>query len=78
MLPSADELHGDTDFIFQQDVAPADTNTGTNTWSVTMVLVCLMQTCLNLWGVVKRKMRDTGTNSADDLKAQSNLGLRNT
>ena len=29
MLPSADDLHGDADFIFQLDLAPAHTAKGT-------------------------------------------------
>ncbi len=29
MLPSADRLYGDADFIFQQDLAPAHTAKGT-------------------------------------------------
>ncbi len=29
MLPSADKLYGDDDFIFQQDLAPAHTAKGT-------------------------------------------------
>ncbi len=32
MLPSADKLHGDADFIFQQDLAPAHTAKGTKSW----------------------------------------------
>ncbi len=32
MLPSADELYGDDDFIFQQDLAPAHTAKGTKSW----------------------------------------------
>ncbi len=32
MLPSADELYGDADFIFQQDLAPAHTAKGTKSW----------------------------------------------
>ncbi len=38
MLPSADKLYGDADFIFQQDLAPAHTAKGT----MTMVLLCLI------------------------------------
>ncbi len=67
MLPSADKLYGDADFIFQQDLAPAHTAKGTKSW-------------LNDHGVgvldwpanspeLKRKMRDTRPNNADDLKA---------
>ncbi len=32
MLPSADKLYGDTDFIFQQDLAPAHTAKGIKSW----------------------------------------------
>ncbi len=32
MLPSADKLYGDADFIFQQDVAPVYTAKGTKSW----------------------------------------------
>ncbi len=32
MLPSADKLYGDADFIFQQDVAPAHTAKSTKSW----------------------------------------------
>ncbi len=67
MLPSADKLYGDADFIFQQDLAPAHTAKGTKSW-------------LNDHGVgvldwpanspeLKRKMRDTRPNNADELKA---------
>ncbi len=32
MLPSADKLYGDADFIFQQDLAPAHTDKCTKSW----------------------------------------------
>ncbi len=32
MLPAADKLYGDADFIFQQDLAPAHTAKGTKSW----------------------------------------------
>ncbi len=32
MLPSADQLYGDADLIFQQDLAPAHTAKGTGSW----------------------------------------------
>ncbi len=32
MLPAADQLYGDADFIFQQDLAPAHTAKGTKSW----------------------------------------------
>ncbi len=69
MLPSADKLFKDADFIFQQDLAL--------TMSMTMVLLCLigpanspdLNPIDNLWGIVKKKMRDTRLNNADYLKA---------
>ncbi len=38
MLPSADKLYGDADFIFQQDLAPAHTAKGTKSWFKKLVL----------------------------------------
>ncbi len=32
MLPVADQLYGDADFIFQQDLAPAHSAKATSTW----------------------------------------------
>ncbi len=32
MLPSADKLYGDADFMFQQDLAPAHTAKDTKIW----------------------------------------------
>ncbi len=77
MLPSADKLYGDADFIFQQDLAPAHTAKGTKSWfndhSVTVLDWPANSPDLNpienLWSIVKRKMRDTRPNNADDLKA---------
>ncbi len=70
MLPSADKLYGDADFIFQQDSAPTHTSKGTkrcfNDHGVTVLDWPLYE---NLWGFVKRKMRDTRPNNPDDLKA---------
>ncbi len=77
MLPSADKLYGDADFIFQQDLAPAHTAKGTKSWfndhGVTVLVWPANSPDLNpienLWGIVKRKMRDTRPNNADELKA---------
>ncbi len=41
MLPSADQLFKDVDFIFQPDLAPANTTKSTKRWLNDMVLVCL-------------------------------------
>ncbi len=77
MLPSADKLYGDADFIFQQDLAPAHTAKGTKSWFSDHGVTVLdwpanspdLNPVENLWGIVKRKMRDTRPNNADDLKA---------
>ncbi len=77
MLPSADELYGDADFIFQQDLAPAHTAKATKSWFNDHGVTVLdwpanspdLNPIENLWGIVKRKMRDTRPNNADDLKA---------
>ncbi len=77
MLPSADKLYGDADFIFQQDLAPAPTAKGTKIWFNDHGVTVLdwpanspdLNPIENIWGIVKRKMRDTRPNNADDLKA---------
>ncbi len=74
MLPSADKLNGDAHFIFQQDLAPAHTaKSWFNDHGVTVLDWPANSPGLNpienLWGIVKRKMRDTRPNNADDLKA---------
>ncbi len=77
ILPSADKLYGDADFIFQEDLAPAHTAKGTKSWFNDHGVTVLdwpanspdLNPIENLWGIVKRKMRDTRPNNADDLKA---------
>ncbi len=77
MLLSADKLYGDADLIFQQVLAPAHTAKGTKSWfnehGVTVLDWPANSADLNLieniLGIVKRKMRDTRPNNADDLKA---------
>ncbi len=89
MLSSADKLYGDADFIFQQDLAPAHTAKDTKSWFNDHGVTVLdwppnspdLNPVENLWGIVKRKMRDTRPNNADDLKASiketwSSLHLR--
>ncbi len=76
MLPSTGKLYGNADFIFQQDLAPAHTVKGTKSWlndhCVTVldwpVNLPYLNPIENLWGIVKRKMRDTRPNNADNLK----------
>ncbi len=77
MLPSADKLYGDADSIFQQDLAPAHTAKGTESWFNNHGVTVLdwpenspdLNPIENLWGIVKRKIRDTRPNNADDMKA---------
>ena len=62
MLLSADELYGDADFIFKQDLAPANTAKSTNTWITALGWPANspdLNPNENVWGIVKRKMRDT-------------------
>ncbi len=65
MLPSADKLYGDADFIFQQDLAPAHTAKGTKSWfndhSVTVLDWPANSPDLNpienIWGIVEEDER---------------------
>ncbi len=76
MLPSADKLYGDANFIFQQDLAPAHTAKCTKSWFNDHGVTVLdwpanspdLNPIENLWSIVKRKMRDTRPNNADYLK----------
>ncbi len=77
LLPSDEKLYGDADFIFQQDLATAHTAKVTKSWSNDHGVTVLdwpanspdLNPIENLWGIVKRKMRDTRPNNADDMKA---------
>ena len=77
MLPSADEVYGDADFILQHDLAPAHTAKSTNTWFNDHGITVLdwlanspdLNPIENLRSIVKRKLRDTRPNKADELKA---------
>ncbi len=77
MLPSADKLYGDADFIFHKDLAPANTAKSTKSWLNDHGVTVLdwpanlpdLNPIGNQWGIVKRKIRDTRPNNADDLKA---------
>ncbi len=76
MLPSADKFYGDADFISLQDLSSAHTAKGTKSWfndhGVTVLDWPAISPDLNPnreWGIVKRRMRDTRPNNADDLKA---------
>ncbi|KAL0147489.1 hypothetical protein M9458_057204 [Cirrhinus mrigala] len=77
MLPAADQLYGDADFIFQQDLAPAHTAKATSTWFKDHGIPILnwpanspdLNPIENLWGIVKRKMLYARPNNAEELKA---------
>ncbi len=77
MLPSADQLFKDADFIFQQDLALAHTAKSTNSWLNDHRVGVLDWTANssglnpieNIWGIVKRKMRNKRPKNADELKA---------
>ncbi len=71
------QAYGDADFIFQQDLAPAHTAKGTKSWFNDHGVTVFdwpanspdLNPIENLWGIVKRKMRGTRPNNADELKA---------
>ncbi len=69
MLPSADPLFKDADFIFQQDLTPAHTAKSTKSWLNDHGVGVLDWSAKNLWSIVKRKMRNKRPKNADELKA---------
>ncbi len=78
MLPSADQLFKDADFIFQQDLAPAHTVKSTKSWlndHGVGVLDCPAKSpdlnpIENL--IVKKKMRNKRPKNADEMKVTVN------
>uniref|UniRef100_A0A9J7XDV8 Tc1-like transposase DDE domain-containing protein n=1 Tax=Cyprinus carpio carpio TaxID=630221 RepID=A0A9J7XDV8_CYPCA len=77
MLPSAEKLYGDEDFVFQHDLAPAHSAKTTGKWFTDQGITVLnwpanspdLNPIENLWDIVKRKLRDTRPNTLDELKA---------
>ncbi len=77
MLPSADQLFKDADFIFQQDLAPAHTAKSIKGWLNDHGVGVLdwpanspdLKPIENIWGIVKSKMRNKRPKNADELKA---------
>ncbi len=88
MLPSADQLFKDADFIFQQDLAPAHTAKSTKSWLNNHGVSVLdwpenspdLNPRENLWDIVKRKMRNKRPKNADEAEGhcQRNLGFHTT
>ncbi len=74
---AADQLYGDADLIFQQDLAPAHRAKATSTWFKDHGIPVLnwpanspdLNPIENLWGIVKRKMWYARPNNAEELKA---------
>ncbi len=77
MLPSADQLFKDADFILQQDLTPAHTAKSTKSWLNDHGVGVLdwlanssdLNPIKNIWGIVKRKIRNKRPKNADELKA---------
>uniref|UniRef100_A0A9J7ZI22 Tc1-like transposase DDE domain-containing protein n=1 Tax=Cyprinus carpio carpio TaxID=630221 RepID=A0A9J7ZI22_CYPCA len=88
MLPSAEKLYGDEDFVFQHDLAPAHSAKTTGKWFTDHGITVLnwpanspdLNPIENLWDIVKRKLRDARPNTLDELNGnyRSILGLHNT
>ncbi len=89
MLPSADQLFKDADFIFQQDLAPAHSAKSTKSWLNDHGVGVLdwpanspdLNPIKNQWSIVKRKMRNKRPKNADELKAtvkETYLGFHTT
>ncbi len=76
ILPSTDQLSKDADFIFQQYLAPAHTAKSTKSWLNDHGVGAIdwpanspdLNPIENLWGIVKRKMRNKRPKNADELK----------
>ncbi|XP_061630713.1 43 kDa receptor-associated protein of the synapse isoform X2 [Phyllopteryx taeniolatus] len=77
IIPSAEDVYGDADFIFQQDLAPARTARSTKTLFDAHAITVLdwpanspdLNPIENLWGIIKRKMRGTRPKNKEELTA---------
>ncbi len=76
MLPSADQLFTDADFIFQQDLAPAHAARSTKIWLSEHGVGVLdwpanspdLNPIKNLWDIVKKKIRNKRPKNSDVLR----------
>ncbi len=87
MLPSADQLFKEADFILQQDLASAHTAKSTKSWLNDQVGALDwpanspdLNPIENLWGIVKRKMRNKRPKKCRwaEGHCQRNLGFHTT
>ncbi len=88
MLPSADQLFKDADFIFQLDLAPAHTARSTKSWLNDHGVGVLywpanspdLSPIENIWGIVKRKLRNQRPKKCRSAEGhcQRNLGFHYT
>lgn len=69
MLPSANKLYRDADFLFQQDIALAHSAKSISNWFVTVLDWLANQPITWPEPSLKRKRRDTRSNNTDELKA---------
>ena len=76
MLPAAEQLFGDNEFIFQQDLAPAHSAKSTQKWFENSQLQVLdwpanspdLNPIENLWAIVKKKLNKHHPNTSQQLK----------
>ncbi len=74
MLPAADQLYGDADFIFQQDLTPAHSAKATSTWFKDHSIPVLNWPAnLADRNLVKRKMRYARPNNVEEVSEQPGL-----
>ncbi len=88
MLPSADQLFKDADFIFQQDLTPAHTAKSTKSWLNDHGVGVLdwpenspdLNPIENIWGIVKREKEKQETKKCRwaEGHCQRNLGFHTT
>ena len=76
MVPAADQLFGDNEFIFQQDLAPPHSAKSTQAWCENCHVHVLdwpansphFNPIENLWGIVKKKLHKHQPNTCEQLK----------